>query len=42
MINPEYMSVLFTDPIGKILVGVALVMQLAGFFWIRKIVNIEI
>jgi len=42
MINPEYMSVLFTDPIGKILVGIALVMQLAGFFWIRKIVNIEI
>jgi len=41
-INPEYMSVLFTDPIGKILVAVALVMQLAGFFWIRKIVNIEI
>ena len=28
-INPDYMSVLFTDPIGKILVGVALVMQLA-------------
>ena len=42
MINPEYMSVLFTDPIGKILVGVALVLQMAGFFWIRKIVNIEI
>ena len=41
-INGEYMSVLFTDPIGKILVGVALVLQLAGFFWIRKIVNIEI
>src|SRR5262249_7795223 len=41
-INPEYMAVLFTDPIGKILVAVALVMQLAGFFWIRKIVNIEI
>jgi tight adherence protein B len=41
-INPEYMSVLFTDPIGKVLVGVALVLQLAGFFWIRKIVNIEI
>ncbi|MGH7514250.1 MAG: type II secretion system F family protein [Gemmatimonadales bacterium] len=41
-INPEYMSVLFTDPIGKVLVGIALVMQLAGFFWIRKIVNIEI
>ena len=24
------------------MVGVALVLQLAGFFWIRKIVNIEI
>jgi tight adherence protein B len=41
-INAEYMRVLFTDPIGKILVAVALVLQLAGFFWIRKIVNIEI
>ena len=36
------MLVLFTDPIGKMLVGIALTMQLAGFFWIRKIVNIEI
>jgi len=42
MINAEYMVVLFTDPIGKVLVGVALILQLAGFFWIRKIVNIEI
>jgi tight adherence protein B len=42
MINPEYMAVLFTDPIGKILVAVAILLQLAGFFWIRKIVNIEI
>jgi tight adherence protein B len=41
-INPEYMSVLFTDPIGKVLVAVALMMQVAGFFWIRKIVNIDI
>jgi tight adherence protein B len=41
-INGEYMAVLFTDPIGKVLVGVALILQLAGFFWIRKIVNIEI
>jgi tight adherence protein B len=41
-INPEYMVVLFTDPIGKVLVAVALTLQLAGFFWIRKIVNIDI
>jgi tight adherence protein B len=41
-LNPSYMSILFTDPIGKILVGVAVSMQLIGFFWIRKIINIEI
>jgi len=41
-INPEYMSVLFRDPIGKVLTGVAVTMQLAGFLWIRKIINIEI
>jgi tight adherence protein B len=42
MLNPAYMSILFTDPIGKILIVVALSMQLVGFVWIRKIINIEI
>jgi tight adherence protein B len=42
MLNPEYMSILFTDPIGKILVTAAIVMQLLGFLWIRKIIRIEI
>jgi tight adherence protein B len=41
-INGEYMKVLFTDPIGKVLVTMAIAMQLVGFFWIRKIVNIDI
>jgi tight adherence protein B len=41
-IAPEYMIVLFTDPVGKALVAAALSLQLAGFFWIRKIVNIDI
>jgi tight adherence protein B len=41
-LNPSYMAVLFRDPIGKMLTGVALTLQLAGFFWIRKIINIEI
>jgi tight adherence protein B len=41
-INAQYMSILFTDPIGKILVGVALAMQFIGFLWIRKIIKIEI
>jgi tight adherence protein B len=41
-LNPEYMAVLFRDPIGKMLTGIAISLQLAGFFWIRKIINIEI
>jgi tight adherence protein B len=42
MLNPEYMSILFTDPVGKILIAIALSMQLLGFLWIRKIIKIEI
>jgi tight adherence protein B len=42
MINAEYMSILFTDPVGKILVVAAITMQLIGFMWIRKIIKIEI
>jgi tight adherence protein B len=41
-LNAKYMSILFTDPVGKILVGVALSMQLVGFIWIKKIIKIEI
>jgi tight adherence protein B len=42
MLIPGYMSILFTDPIGTILGGVAVSMQLLGLLWIRKIINIEI
>ena len=33
---------LFTDPLGKLMVLIAVVFQIVGFLWIRKIVNIEI
>jgi tight adherence protein B len=42
LLNPAYMSILFTDPIGRILVIIALSMQFIGFLWIRKIIKIEI
>jgi tight adherence protein B len=41
-INPEYGMILLRHPIGKLLLGMAITMQLAGFLWIRRIVNIEI
>jgi len=36
------MKLLFTHPIGKLMVGVAAVMQIIGYIWIRRIVDIEI
>jgi tight adherence protein B len=41
-LNPPYMRLLFTDPMGKLMVLVAVIFQITGFLWIRKIVNIEI
>ncbi len=41
-LNPDYISTLFTDPLGKKMVGVALFLQLIGALVIRKIVNIKV
>jgi tight adherence protein B len=40
--NADYMRILFTDPMGKLVVIIGLVMQVVGYLWIRKVVNIEI
>lgn len=41
-LNPEYVMVLFTDPMGKQMLIGAAVMQLIGALVIRKIVNIKV
>ncbi len=41
-INPSYIRLLFTDPMGKLMLLTAFVFQVIGFLWIRKIVDIEI
>lgn len=41
-LNPEYVMVLFTDPMGKQMLAGAVVMQLLGAYMIRKIVNIKV
>jgi tight adherence protein B len=41
-LNPSYMMLLFTDPMGKLMVATAILFQIIGFLWIRKIVDIEI
>lgn len=41
-INPEYINTLFTDSFGKVLLGLSVFAALAGFAWMKKIINIEI
>jgi tight adherence protein B len=41
-LDREYVSILWEHWLGKILVAVAIVMQIIGYLWIRHIVDIEI
>jgi tight adherence protein B len=41
-LNPDYVVVLFTDPMGKQMLAVALFLQVLGALMIRKIVNIKV
>jgi tight adherence protein B len=41
-LNPKYLMVLFTDPMGKKMLAVAVVMQVIGAIVIRKIVSIKV
>ena len=42
ILNPEYMKPLWVEKTGKILIGVAVTMQILGFLAIRKIIRIKI
>jgi len=42
LLNPDYMLTLFRDPVGRLSLAVAAVLQTTGYLWIRKIVNIDI
>ncbi|HTQ38683.1 MAG TPA: type II secretion system F family protein [Pirellulales bacterium] len=41
-LNPDYITVLFTDPMGKKMLAGAVLMQILGALVIRKIVNIKV
>ena len=40
--NPEYVKFFFTDDVGQIMLGSAVVLQLIGYGVMQKIVNIEV
>jgi len=42
MISPEFTSLLFTEPLGRMMLGAAVTLEILGFLVIRKIVNIEV
>jgi len=42
LIEPSYVQVLFDEAVGRLLLAVGLTLQIMGYFWIRKIVDIEI
>lgn len=42
IVNPGFMSVLFVDPLGKQVLGSALVLMLVGVMWLWKITKIRV
>src|SRR5580693_6403749 len=40
--NPDYVKFFFTDDVGQIMMGAAIVLQLIGYGVMQKIVNIEV
>jgi tight adherence protein B len=42
IINPEYMSPLFHDFTGQLALGLAIVMMIVGFLWMRQVVQIDV
>jgi tight adherence protein B len=42
LINPDHMKLLFDDKMGQMALMIAVVMQAFGFFWISRIIKIEV
>jgi tight adherence protein B len=41
LLNPDYMKLLFTEDLGRLLLGIGLFLQLVGFYVIRRMTQIE-
>jgi tight adherence protein B len=41
-INPEHINLLFTERMGQMMVGAAIVMQIIGYLWIKQVIKIEV
>lgn len=41
VVNPGYVGVLLTDPLGWVMIGVSFVMMTIGGLWLRKIIDLK-
>lgn len=42
ILNPKYMSILWTDPLGLTMVWIMLVMMVIGIYWMRRVIRIHV
>jgi Flp pilus assembly protein TadB len=42
LISGDSVQLMFTDPIGKAMLGGVVVLNLIGYLWIRKVMQIDI
>jgi tight adherence protein B len=42
LVRPEYIGLLVTTPLGIVMIIVAVVLLVAGAFWLRKVVTVEV
>ncbi len=42
IVNPKFLRILWTNPLGIKMVGAAMVMMLFGLLWMRKIIRIHV
>jgi tight adherence protein B len=41
-VRPNYIKLLFTDPLGVTLLVVMIVLMIAGVVWLRRVVRVEV
>ena len=42
LVNPKFMSVLWTDPAGPLIIGTTLLLMVLGMLWMRSIIRIRV
>ena len=40
--NPDYLEPLYTNVVGWVMIAVGVILYIAGIFWMRKLVNMEV